>query len=160
MADKLAVPHKRRVSLAARDGHQRTSACQVQQTGGKIRKRDRQVTFPEIEAVAGSWPVGRIEPGVAAARAAPPPTAAMRAGTGVAVRTGTVSATRAQDGIGTAVLGARSGREQRVAQMRRERIRVGSHGSLRKLPGFGLPDKTSAGTGYSTVAEDRGMTGA
>jgi hypothetical protein len=36
---------------------------------------------------------------------------------------------------------------------------VGRRGSLRVPPGFGLPDKTSVGAGYSTVAEDRGMTG-
>jgi hypothetical protein len=123
--------------------------------GGMVTRPDEPLVMPGRNA---SRAASRIEPGVATAPATPPPTAAMRAGTGVGVRTGAVAATCAKHGFGAAVPGASLRHPHNVTRIqRRDGIRVGhSHGSLRILPRFGLHDKTSLGASHSTVAEDRG----
>ena len=91
--------------------------------------------------------------GVATAPAAPPPTTAMRAGTGAQVRTGAVTATCARQGFGTAALGVQSGHEPGIMRtwiqppvLGIHRPRRHCHDGLRILPGLGIPDETNTGT--------------
>jgi hypothetical protein len=102
-------------------------------------------------AASASGAAGRIEPGVATAPAAPPPTTAVRAGTGAQVRTGAVTATYAQQGFGTAALRAQSGHEPSIIRIQppglgTHRHRRHCHGGLRILPGSGIPDQANTGT--------------
>jgi hypothetical protein len=86
-------------------------------------------SLPEYLRQGQSTGVGHIEAGKAAARTAPPPAAAGRAGAGVKVRTSAVAAMRARRGFGPAVRGVWPGRRRpEVGRIRWDSHRQPLHG--------------------------------